>query len=325
MLISRTSSTARSVLFWVADLCLFPFVLIAAVPFRVFRRIGAHRLPISRQLFRKVGIWPLHRHYYDPLIDPRDLSQSLQTKRALPGIEWNVDEQLSVLAKMQFRHELEEFLGEKSHDELRFSYHNESFLSGDADYLYSFVRLKKPRRVIEIGCGNSTLLIVAAIAHNRQDDASYECDHVCVEPYEQPWLERLGIQVLRQRVENIGIERFAELGENDLLFIDSSHIIRPCGDVVFQILEILPTLRPGVVVHIHDIFTPANYLTEWVVDRGYQWNEQYLLEAFLSQNRQYKVVGALNFLHHNYYSNLERICAIHSRSREPGSFYIQRV
>jgi predicted O-methyltransferase YrrM len=317
-------SIAKSLVFRLSDLCVFPFVLIAAVPFRLFRRIGAQRLPLSRWLFRRVGLWPLRRHYYDPLINPIDLSLPLETKRHLPGIDWNVAEQLSTLEQMNYRGELEEFLNERPSDELRYSYRNESFLSGDADYLYSFVRLKKPGRVIEIGCGNSTRLIAAAAARNRMENPAYQCAHTCIEPYEQPWLERLGVEVLRERAERIGAERFASLGDGDLLFIDSSHIIRPCGDVVFQILELLPMLRPGVFVHFHDIFSPHNYLKEWVVDRGYQWNEQYLLEAFLSQNRDFKIVGALNFLHHGYYSSLERICATHAPSREPGSFYIRR-
>jgi len=75
------------------------------------------------------------------------------------------------------------------------------------------------------------------------------------------------------------------------LFIDSSHIIRPQGDVLFEYLEILPILNAGVFVHIHDIFTPKDYLSEWILDGKVFWNEQYLLEAFLSFNTCFKIMG----------------------------------
>lgn len=138
-------------------------------------------------------------------------------------------------------------------------------------------------------------------------------------------MERLNVTLIRERAELLGVEPFLDLQANDLLFIDSSHIIRPCGDVVFQVLEVLPSLGAGVYVHVHDIFSPHNYLSAWVLELGYMWNEQYLLEAFLSQNAKYKVIGALNFLHHNHYDELANICPKYSQSREPGSFYIQRV
>jgi hypothetical protein len=89
---------------------------------------------------------------------------------------------------------------------------------------------------------------------------------------------------------------FDSLGENDILFIDSSHIIRPQGDVLLAYQEILPLLRPGVIVHIHDIFTPFDYPREWVVNKRLFWNEQYLVEAFLTMNRQYEILIALHYL-----------------------------
>jgi hypothetical protein len=148
---------------------------------------------------------------------------------------------------------------------------------------------------------------------------------LCIEPFEAPWLESTGVRVLRQRVEEIDPTLFAELEENDMLFIDSSHIIRPQGDVVTEYLEILPSLPRGIIVHVHDILTPRDYLREWVVDRMVLWNEQYLLEAFLSGNDSWKIVGALNLLKHRHFAQLQRACPYLTPEREPGSFYIQRV
>ena len=151
------------------------------------------------------------------------------------------------------------------------------------------IRLFKPGRIIEIGAGNSTLIASGAVQANKKEDPARDCVHVCVEPHERPWLEELDITTIRQRVEELGVDLFSSLEENDILFIDSSHIIRPQGDVVFEILEILPTLKPGVFVHFHDIFTPKDYLNEWLIDEVMFWNEQYILEAFLSFNNRFRV------------------------------------
>jgi hypothetical protein len=308
----------------VVDVLLCPFLLLFSIFARLFRSIGSQRLPASRWLLRSLGVWPLRRHYYDPLFDPKDLSYPQDSVRPLIGLDWNIDQQLAILERMRFAHELSAFLTKSNATPYQFSFQNESFVSGDADYLYSFVRTFLPRQIIEVGCGNSTRLIHAAIAANKNGDATYDCRHTCIEPYEVPWLDGLGVRVIRERVERLPIEVFSNLTAGDLLFIDSSHIIRPCGDVLFEIMQILPILRSGVFVHFHDIFTPRNYLPDWLADRTYLWNEQYLLEAFLCNNDWYRITASLNHLHHEYYDKLAAICARHDRHFEPGSFYVQR-
>jgi hypothetical protein len=140
-----------------------------------------------------------------------------------------------------------------------------------------------------------------------------------------PWLEKTGVTVIRERVEKVDKALFLELSENDILFIDSSHIIRPQGDVLYEYLELLPNLNKGVIVHIHDIFSRRDYLKQWIVDEVKFWNEQYLLEAFLTGNREWKVIGALNYLHHSYFDKLKQTCPFLTKEREPGSFYIQKI
>ncbi|MCX5694939.1 MAG: hypothetical protein NT014_07495 [Candidatus Omnitrophica bacterium] len=160
---------------------------------------------------------------------------------------------------------------------------------------------------------------------NTEEVSGYKCKHICIEPYEMPWLESTGVKVIRQKVENMGREFFFFFFQNDILFIDSSHIIRPQGDVLFEYLELMPSLKMGVIVHIHDIFSPRDYKAEWVIDDVRFWNEQYLLEAFLTSNKDYKIIGALNYLHHNHYDRLRAKCHFLSQEREPGSFYIQKI
>ena len=166
-----------------------------------------------------------------------------------------------------------------------------------------------------------------AIKENRRLDSTYSCDHVCIEPYEQPWLEQLGVTVIRRPVEQVDKSLFDGLLENDILFIDSSHIIRPQGDALFEYLEILPSLRKGVLIHIHDIFTPKDYLEEWVSGEVKFWNEQYLLEAFLTCNADFRVIGALSFLFHHHVDLLTQACPVlglEQKWRKPGSFWILR-
>jgi hypothetical protein len=306
------------------DLLLAPLLAIAAVPMRLFRRIGPQLAPLSRQTLRRAGVWPLRRHYYDPLFIPDDLSKPLEAPRVLAGIDWNVEEQISILRQMSYGTEFRRYLGGPHGDNRHFTLDNDTFLSGDADYLYNFIRLYKPARIIEVGCGNSTLVMHAAELANLGDSPARKCTHTCIEPYENPWLEQVGVTVLRERVESVDMEYFRSLQSGDLLFIDSSHMIRPHGDVTFEILDVLPSLRPGVFVHFHDIFSPREYLRDWILNRGYLWNEQYLLEAFLSCNSQFKIIAALNMLHHGHYEDLASICVQHARTHEPGSFYIQR-
>ena len=114
------------------------------------------------------------------------------------------------------------------------------------------------------------------------------------------------------------------LQEGDLLFIDSSHIIRPQGDVLFEYLTILPVLATGVNVHIHDIFSPRDYPDVWIRDSVLMWNEQYLVEAFMSHSSTFQVVAALNQLKHEYFEELSQVCPYLGEKHEPGSIYLKK-
>ena len=118
---------------------------------------------------------------------------------------------------------------------------------------------------------------------------------------------------------------FKSLNAGDILFIDSSHIIRAGGDVLFEYLTILPVLKRGVLIHVHDIFTPNHYLKQWTADGVNFWNEQYLLEAFLSCNPNFEIVLSVNFLKNSHYEALKNVCPILEEDREPGSFWMRRI
>lgn len=287
------------------------------------------RFHASKAALIKSGVWPIQDHYYEPMFNPAHLTKPLDRDRDLPGIHWNVEAQLQLLRAMRYGAELERFKEEDEPEEGRFFFSNTMFEWCDADYWYNVVRHFKPRRIMEIGSGYSTLVAQAAITANVKEDAAYLCEHICIEPYEAPWLERTGAKVLRQKVQDLDLDVFLTLQRNDVVFIDSSHMIRPQGDVLTEFLLLLPRLPSGVIVHVHDIFSPRDYPRDWIVDKLRFWNEQYLLEAFLTENDKWQILGATNYLFWHHFEELRAACP-HAKSPtrqdwEPSSFYIQRV
>jgi predicted O-methyltransferase YrrM len=303
---------------------LAPLTLLGGLWLGMTRRYGIDKLPVTGRILRRIGVFPIRDHYYEPMFNFPPGSGSDERVRPLPGLDLAVDRQLEFLERFRFQEELKSFPRERTGG-LEFFYDNRSFGPGDAAYLYSVIRLVKPRRIIEIGCGASTLMIRNAVVQNRKDDPTYSCDHTCIEPYENPWLEELDVTLIRRRLEEVPASEFDSLGPNDILFIDSSHVIRPCGEVLYAYLELLPRIKPGVFVHIHDIFTPFDYPDQWV--RGFVrfWNEQYLLEAFLSGNSDFAVIGALRYLNQEYPEKLaEKLPVLSPTDHQPISFWIQR-
>jgi hypothetical protein len=173
----------------------------------------------------------------------------------------------------------------------KFHFENGFFERVDAEVAYSLVRSRKPRRVVEVGSGNSTLLLAEALRRNRED--GHFAELVSIEPNPAPFL-RLGIdpwsRLIEAPVQNVPAELFRSLKANDILFIDSSHVVCMDSDVIHECLRILPELAPGVLVHFHDIFTPLDYPRKFVVDNLCFWAEQYLLEAFLAFNSAFRIL-----------------------------------
>lgn len=296
---------------------------IASPPYFFFTKLGPARLPSSTRSLKRMGLFPLRDHYYEPLFNDAHLTKSLTEVRRLPGINWRHESQMSLLSELGFSDELLALhLDSPPTSETEFFIKNGGFGSGDADFLYSMIRHLKPARVFEVGSGNSTKIAQLALKRNTTETGRV-AEHICIEPYEMPWLEQLGVRVIRERVEDVGLELFSQLEPNDLLFIDSSHMIRPQGDVLFEYLELLPSLSSGVFVHVHDIFTPRDYPEQWVRTEVRMWNEQYLLEALISDSDRYEIVAALNYLRHTEYEQLASVCPYLTKEREPGSFYVR--
>lgn len=173
-----------------------------------------------------------------------------------------------------------------------YGFDNAYFSSPDAEVLYCLVRQHRPATILEIGCGNSTRVAREAIR-----DAGLPTRLVGVDP--QPRVDIAGLvdEQLRAAVQDAAIQdRVASLRAGDILFIDSSHRVATGSDVVYLFLNLLPQLAPGVLVHVHDIFLPWDYPADWVLERAYGFNEQYLLLALLAGGAPFRVLWAGHYL-----------------------------
>ena len=281
-------------------------------------------LPAFQAMCDRIGIQLRSTHYYEPTYRLSDLPPGEWAERDLPGIRLDAGQQVMLLGQLGYQAELQA-LPDIRPLPGQFGWKNDMFSYGDGEIYYSFVRHFKPRRIIEIGSGSSTQLALAAIAANARENSAHGCELTCVEPYENTWIDRTAATLVRERVEDLELTLFDQLGAGDVLFIDSSHVIRPHGDVTREILQIIPRLKEGVIVHVHDIFTPRDYPDFWTRHERRLWNEQYLLEAWLSGNRDVEILCALNWLKHNHWDALTAVCPMlrQNPDAEPGSFWMR--
>ena len=247
-----------------------------------------------------MGFHLTRTHYYSPIPTLAEIDETLWERHSdLVGLDLNVAGQLQLLEKSlrTFAAECTAFATSPSLP-TDFYFGNQLFDGTDATVLYCMVRYLRPRTILEVGSGFSTRLMAAALLRNDAGQL------VSVDPYPEETVARgfFGLSsVIREKVENLDMEAFSALKAGDILFIDSSHVARIGGDVTFLFLEVVPRLKPGVVVHVHDVFFPDEYPREWIMEHHYFWNEQYLVQAFLAFNDSYEVLIANNYLgvHHH--------------------------
>lgn len=189
------------------------------------------------------------------------------------------------------------------------------------------IRHFKPRRIIEIGSGTSTGVSAMTIQKNHQE-TGIEASLIAIEQHpEQQLIDGFpGLSELRQiPVQDVPLAEFERLGENDILFIDSSHMLKTGSDVQYEFLEIIPRLRKGVVVHVHDIFFPYDYPRFFPMEWSMFWNEAYLLQAFLAFNPAFEVLWSSSYLHHYHPSALQQAFSRHDPQKAiPSSLWMQR-
>ena len=263
-------------------------------------------------------------HYYDPLPDFRTVTPAAtEARRRSPAIDFDLAGQQALARRLGESYGAEVVAAAET-----FDFRNEYFAGLDAAMYYAIIRDRKPRRVIEIGSGFSTRIADLALQRNRA--AGHAGDLICIEPFPQPRLldAKLAMTLIEKPVQEVPLELFEGLAANDILFIDSSHAVKFGGDVCREFLEILPRLQPGVWVHVHDIFFPADYPARWLVEQRLAFTEQYLLEAFLAFNQQFAVRAANHWLQQDYAEAVASLCPPSlqpSGDHGTGSFWMQRT
>lgn len=273
-------------------------------PGRLAQRVGRLLAPLVHSgaylkyfsAWERLGFHVTPSHFYQPIPDARELPESLWSKRyEMTGVDLDEAGQLRLLREAfpRFHDEYRSFPRERTGVPHQYYFANGYFVGADATVLHCMVRHFRPRRVIEIGSGFSTMITAAAALRNGATEV------IAIEPHPSDLL-RGGFpgltELVPRKVQDVDPALFATLGEGDILFIDSSHVVKTGSDVSFIYLELLPKLQPGVVVHVHDVFLPAEYPREWVVDKHIFWTEQYLLHAFLAFNSAFRVLFGTAFM-----------------------------
>ncbi|MFQ5570210.1 MAG: class I SAM-dependent methyltransferase [Rhodothermales bacterium] len=239
-------------------------------------------------------------HYYSPLPGLKDLrefeGELFKRDADCPGIDLREDEQLDLLGTLAAYYEEAPF-PEHSTPAMRYYYENSFFSYGDAMLLYGLLRHLRPRQVIEVGSGFSSALML--------DTDEVFMDNSIAFTFIDPRLDgleklirdgdRQRVQVVGQPVQRVPLDRFEALEAGDILFIDSSHVVKIGSDVVYLLFEVLPRLKEGVVVHFHDIFWPFQYPEAWI-RAGRAWNEAYFVRAFLQFNRWFEILYFCSFI-----------------------------
>ena len=270
-------------------------------------------------------------HFYSPVVDrERVAARRDRIWPASPtalGIDFDDASHLHVLDELFPRYIADYDYPEHPVDAApqAFFTRNPQFTWLDPRLLFVLLRAWRPRRVIEVGGGYSTLLL-ADVNRRWFENA---IDVTSIEPYPPAFLQTHldGLtRLLRQDVQDVPLEAFASLRAGDVLFVDSSHVAKTGSDVNHLFFEVFPRLARGVHVHLHDIFLPHDYLPQWVIDEGRSWNEQYLLRALLMHSTAFRVEFGASYAFHAHRERVVRALA-HPKGHgfAGGSFWIVRT
>ncbi len=255
------------------------------------------------------ALWMPPGHFYSPIPSVEEVEarahEVFATPAALPAIELSAEAQVSLLAEL-LRYESDAGLVRRPHSSRRYYAENDQFGYQDALVLHCMLRHLAPARLIEVGSGYSSAVVLDV------DERFLAWQTACtfIDPYPDRLRSLLKsgdeerIELLPERLQDVPTEVFERLGPGDVLFVDSSHVSKTDSDVNHVLFRVLPALHPGVHVHFHDIFYPFEYPRDWLYE-GRAWNEAYALRAFLSYNGQFEIelfVSFLSKLHPNAFA-----------------------
>ena len=301
--------------------------------FKKLRRRGASSQSPTTVFHGSSKTWVPPGHFYSPLVDPNDPAVqnvlrgfSTADIPATSGLDIDAGRMLSVLREIAVNYPSLPF-SSAAKSGLHYYYDNPAFSYGDAIALSLMLLHYKPRKVIEVGSGFSSCVMIDLNGPpHRQEPA----DLTFIEPFPKTLLSLLPAdspyrnRIIADPVQSVSLDVFAQLAENDILFIDSTHVSKMGSDVNYLIFNVLPILKPGVLIHIHDIFYPFEYSSKWIVDENRSWNEAYLLRAFLQFNSSFEVIFWNHFALRKFPNELEFLAPLFLKNGG-GSIWLKRT
>jgi predicted O-methyltransferase YrrM len=239
--------------------------------------------------------WVPTGHYYSAVPSREHLEQHRsriigQDPCRIPGVDLRLEAQLK-LSDDLVRYVPEVPFPDQPDEQWRYYFHNDFFADADGLFLHLLLRHLRPSRVVEVGSGFSSACLLDTAEHFLGS----KVDFTFIEPYDERLRSLLRpddlprVEILNQGVEDVELSVYEGLAADDLLLIDSTHTVKAGGDVNWLFFEVLPTLAPGVVVHVHDVLPGFEYPWEWL-EQGRAWSEAYLLRAFLQYNDTFEVL-----------------------------------
>jgi hypothetical protein len=284
--------------------------------------------PNTHELIPKGRYDLVQRDFYSPVPDLGRLPEGIWERRsALGGIDLGIDRAIELVET-----ELAPFVAEFDVPAAgplppgEFFLGNGNYEAVDAELLYALLRARKPKLVVELGSGYTTLLIGLAARRNAEDGTATE--HLAYDPY--PRAQIFGeappppTRFEPVPATEVPLEDFDRLGAGDILFVDTTHTVKLGSDVNFIVLDVLPRLAPGVIVHFHDIFLPFEYPRTWFEDMQYYWAEQYLVQAFLAFNDAFEVLLPAQALAREQPQRLGAAVPSFSPGVSPGALWLIR-
>ena len=248
----------------------------------------------------KKNCWVNPGHFYSPVVDiesyKADNNASWKGPEQLDGIDLNLDSQKSLAKEFEQYYNDIQFKDTKQSDS-RYYFKNDYYSYSDAIVLHSIIRHYKPKNIIEVGSGFSS-----AVMLDTRDTFKLDNNISFIEPYPDRLKSLLtekdysSVTIHESFVQDVSLNEFSKLDKGDILLIDSTHISKTNSDVNYILFKILPKLKPGVLIHFHDVFTSFEYPESWILE-GRSWNEDYILRAFLMNNSKYLIKFFTHHLH----------------------------
>lgn len=269
-------------------------------------------------------------HYHSPIVDPRNVKEYFAKQKKIElkdiaGISVDVDSMRSLWLKYLTFIQSTPFT-DNPNPANRYHYTGGPYQWGDAITLRMMINHYRPRRIVEIGSGYSTACMLDSFSHASVHDSRV----TCIEPYPDRLRSLLRpadyekLTIIEQAVQEIPSDIVEELEPNDILFIDSTHVMKTGSDVHYEFFTLLPKVRSGVVVHFHDITFPFEYPSEWIFERNYSWNEAYVLRAFLMYNAEFEVVFWNSLFARKFNASIRTECPTFLRN-PGGSIWLKRA